>query len=44
MKFRPGMMLLAAWLGAFLAGFDFAVLYVAIPVIADEFNIGLSAD
>lgn len=35
--------LLTAWLGAFLAGFDFAALYVAIPVIANEFNIGLSA-
>ena len=40
---RTSFILLVAWLGAFLAGFDFAALYVAIPVIANEFNIGLSA-
>ena len=38
-----GLILGTAWLGAFLAGFDFAALYVAIPVIAHEFGIGLSA-
>jgi EmrB/QacA subfamily drug resistance transporter len=37
------LILLAAWLGAFLAGFDFAAIYVALPVIADNFKVDLSS-